>query len=66
MEKIIIVYSTTDNYTIKICNKIKDVIEQKSNSVTLLSIDSEKINLIKSLLAQVLDMVNIIKKYMNL
>lgn len=45
MEKIIIVYSTTDNYTIKICNKIKDVIEQKSNSVTLLSIDSEKINL---------------------
>jgi menaquinone-dependent protoporphyrinogen oxidase len=43
--KIIILYSTTDNYTIKICNKIKDIIELKDNTVTLLSIDSQKIKL---------------------
>ena len=45
IKKIIILYSTTDNYTIKICNKIKDLIQEKDNSVTLLSIDSEKIEL---------------------
>ena len=38
-------YSTTDNYTIKICNRIKKIIEQNDNMVTLLSIDAEDINL---------------------
>jgi len=47
MEKIIILYSTTDNYTIKICYKIKEIIEQNDNRVTLLSIDSEQIELYK-------------------
>lgn len=45
IKKIIILYSTTDNYTIKICNRIKDILELKGNNVTLLSIDSEKIKL---------------------
>ena len=43
--KFIILYSTTDNYTIKIGKKIKDIIEQKNNNVTLLAIESEKVKL---------------------
>jgi len=43
--KIIILYSTVDNYTIKICTKIKNIIEQQNNIVTLLPIDNETISL---------------------
>ena len=43
--KTLILYSTTDNYTIKICKHIKNIIELKNNNVTLLAIDSEKIKL---------------------
>ena len=43
--KIIILYSTTDNYTIKICNNIKNIIEENNNTVVLLPIDNERINL---------------------
>lgn len=43
--KIIILYSTVDNYTIKICNKIKNTIEAEGNLVSMVSIDNKEINL---------------------
>ncbi len=45
MANIIIIYSTTDNYTVKICNKIKDRVEKADNTVTLVSIDDQIENL---------------------
>lgn len=45
MAKIIMLYSTTDNYTIKICNKIKEIIEQNKHNVILLPITNEEVNI---------------------
>lgn len=47
IKQIIIIYSTTDNYTVKICNRIKNIIEERGNTVTLLSIDSKHVELDK-------------------
>lgn len=38
--KIGILYSTVDGQTLKICNQIKEVLEQKENTVELFSIDN--------------------------
>lgn len=40
MTKTLIVYSTTDGHTIKISQKIQDVIQEKGNQVTLSSIEN--------------------------
>ncbi len=37
--KIILVYSTTDNHTVKICTKIKNILNSYDHHVTLVSID---------------------------
>lgn len=39
MAKILILFSSVDGHTIKICSRLKQVIEQKENNVTLLSIE---------------------------
>lgn len=41
MSNILIVYSTTDGQTRKICLRIKNLIEYQNNKVTLISIDDE-------------------------
>ena len=46
MAKIIIIYSTTDGHTLKICQYLQQVIEKQSNQVVLNSInDDTKIDL---------------------
>lgn len=41
MTKILIIYSTTDGHTREICLRLKKVIENESNQVTLLPIENE-------------------------
>ena len=41
MAKILIIYSTTDGHTREICQRLKQVIEQQTHRVTLISIDDE-------------------------
>ena len=41
MENILILYSTTDGHTKKICRKLQSVVEQHSLEVQLYSIDDE-------------------------
>jgi menaquinone-dependent protoporphyrinogen oxidase len=46
MTKIILIYSTTDGHTKKICNRLKEVIENHNNQAELVSIiDNDKIYL---------------------
>jgi len=40
MDKILLIYSTTDGHTRKICHRLKQVIEEQSCRVTLISIDN--------------------------
>lgn len=40
MQKTLIIYSTVDGHTIKICSRMKDIIEQQGQSVTLESLDT--------------------------
>jgi menaquinone-dependent protoporphyrinogen oxidase len=39
--KILILYSTTDGHTRKICSRLQQVIEQQGHEVTLVSVDNE-------------------------
>jgi menaquinone-dependent protoporphyrinogen oxidase len=39
MANILIIFSTTDGHTIKICNRLKQVIEASENHVTLVSVE---------------------------
>jgi len=39
MNKILIIYSTTDGHTQKICHRLKQVIEEQAHQVTLISIN---------------------------
>ncbi len=39
MARILILYSTTDGHTLKICQHIQQVVEQSAHEVTLISID---------------------------
>lgn len=41
MANILIVYSTTDGHTLKICERIKQVVEQRDHNVVLSAIDVE-------------------------
>lgn len=41
MDKILIIYSTTDGHTRKICERLKQVIERQEHQVTLMSINDE-------------------------
>jgi menaquinone-dependent protoporphyrinogen oxidase len=41
MTKILILYSSTDGHTRKICNRLQQVIEQLGHQVTLVSIENE-------------------------
>ena len=41
MAKILIIYSTTDGHTRKICRHLRQVIEREGHRVTLVSIDEE-------------------------
>lgn len=41
MTRILIIYSTTDGHTRKICSRLKQVIENQNNLVTLVSINNE-------------------------
>jgi menaquinone-dependent protoporphyrinogen oxidase len=41
MAKILILYSTTDGHTRKICNRLQEVIEQQGHRVTLVSVNNE-------------------------
>jgi menaquinone-dependent protoporphyrinogen oxidase len=43
MTKIIIIYSTTDGHTKKICTYLMQIVEKHGNQVTLVSIDDKKI-----------------------
>jgi menaquinone-dependent protoporphyrinogen oxidase len=46
MAKILLIYSTTDGHTLKICNRLQQVIEQHAHQVTLVSVkDSRDVNL---------------------
>lgn len=38
MAKILLIYSTTDGHTVKICDRLRQVIEQETHQVTLASI----------------------------
>jgi menaquinone-dependent protoporphyrinogen oxidase len=38
MAKILLIYSTTDGHTIKICNRLRELIEQQPHQVTVVSI----------------------------
>jgi menaquinone-dependent protoporphyrinogen oxidase len=40
MKKVLIVYSTTDGHTLKICQRLKQQLEQQHHIVRLLSVDS--------------------------
>lgn len=40
MADILIIYSTTDGHTVKICRRLQQVIEDRNNRVTLVSIDT--------------------------
>ena len=40
MSKILILYSTTDGHTRKICLRLQEVIEKQHNQVTLISVDN--------------------------
>jgi len=42
MAKILIIYSTTDGHTLKICERLRQVIERRSHSVSLCDIKDEK------------------------
>lgn len=42
MPDILVIYSTTDGHTLEICQRLKQVIEQQSHRVKLISIDDEK------------------------
>ena len=44
MKNILIVYSTTDGHTIKICQELQSVLEKSSHEVTLLSITDDSIS----------------------
>jgi len=39
MAKILIIYSTTDGHTRKICNHLQPIIENQNNQVTVISVD---------------------------
>jgi menaquinone-dependent protoporphyrinogen oxidase len=41
MAKILILYSSTDGHTRKICNRLREVIEQQGHQVTLVSVNNE-------------------------
>jgi len=41
MARILIIYSTTDGHTRKICRRLRQVIEQQDHQVTLMSIDDK-------------------------
>ena len=41
MAHILILYSTTDGHTLKICRHLQQVLEQQSNRVTMKSVDEE-------------------------
>lgn len=41
MARILIVYSTTDGHTRKICNRLQQVMEQRAHQVTLVSVKEE-------------------------
>jgi len=41
MAKILILYSSTDGHTRKICNRLQEVIEQQGHQVTLVSVNNE-------------------------
>lgn len=41
MANILIVYSTIDGHTLKICKRIKQVLEEDSHNVSLISVDDE-------------------------
>lgn len=41
MSKILILYSTTDGHTRKICLRLQEVIEEQHNLVTLISVDNK-------------------------
>ena len=46
MSRILILYSTTDGHTLKICGRLRQVIEQAGHQVTLVPIDdAAKVNL---------------------
>lgn len=46
MSKILILYSSTDGHTIKICNRLKQVIHQNTHDITVASVtDSRQIDL---------------------
>lgn len=48
MAKIIIIYSTTDGHTRKICSYLMQVVEEHGNQVTLISINDKKVIDLKS------------------
>ncbi len=41
MAKILIIYSTTDGHTLKICQRLQQVMEQQAHQVTLVSVNDE-------------------------
>ena len=41
MANILIIYSTTDGHTLKICQRIQEVIEQQGHRVKLASVNDE-------------------------
>ena len=41
MANILIIYSTTDGHTLKICERIRQVVEQQNHDVTLRPVDAE-------------------------
>jgi len=48
MSKTLIIYSTTDGHTIKISQKIQASIEQQGSSVTLLSIEETRVDVLNA------------------
>ncbi|AHM58291.1 Protoporphyrinogen oxidase [Flammeovirgaceae bacterium 311] len=45
MTKVLIVYSTTDGHTLKICHRLKKVLEQQTQDVKIISVDAVTENL---------------------
>lgn len=46
MANILILYSTTDGHTVKICNRLQQVVEQQGHQVTVVPvIDAERLDL---------------------
>jgi len=41
MAKILIIYSSTDGHTRKICSRLQQIVEQRNNQVTLVSVTDE-------------------------